>query len=396
MSDKGSASASSHDPRGVEGVLDAAGVSRLFDKEFTDAYQSLGCFNLAVFGKTGSGKSTLINAIFGENVAKTGIGTPITKGLNYHKHPGGFLGIYDSEGFETGTSGNAILAGLEKIVARQSKDPMDQRIHAVWYVFRWSDRRFESAQISFVKAIQEMGLPVVMVMSQVPAHMDQGELVIHPEAIEFMEYIQSLKLTRGNEVYATNALSDPFTGTIAFGLKELIDATYEVVPEAVSNALTAAQRVDVRRKKDSAAAVIKQAALVASGIGAVPIPIADAALLVPNQISMIARISAIYGLSHSRSRALSIAGGAILTGGATQAGRYAVTQALRFVPGGQLAGAAISAAVAGALTRAIGIAWAKVCEFVLTLDPAEQERFLTGPQVKSKFMKYLKDNQKDD
>ncbi len=373
-------------------VLDSAAVANLFDQELQKAFESLGCFNLAIFGKTGSGKSTLLNAIFTQAIATTGIGDPVTKGLNYYRHPNGYLGIYDSEGFETGTSGDAILAGLNRIISKSNSGPMDQRIHAAWYLIRWSDRRFEQAQQSFISAISALGLPVIIVMSQVPVIERDGKLEIHPDAIAFTKYIESLALPTFGEgkVLLTNALLDSFSDTVIYGLQELLDATYEVVPTAAQSALTAAQGVDSRRKKDAAAAVIKQATVVASGIGALPIPIADAALLVPNQVAMVARITAIYGLPRSRARTLSIAGSAILTGGATYAGRYVVTQLLRFVPGGFVAGSVISGTVAATLTRAIGSAWVKVCEYAITLPDADQESFFAGPQVTDVFNKYLK------
>lgn len=373
-------------------VLDSAAVAGLFDHELQKAFDSLGCFNLAIFGKTGSGKSTLLNAIFAQASASTGIGEPLTKGLNYHRHAHGYLGIYDSEGFETGTSGDAILAGLDRIIEKTNSSPIDQRIHAVWYLIRWSDRRFEAAQQSFVSAISALGLPVIVVMSQVPVIRREGKQQVHPDAIVFAEYIESLALpTFGDgKVLLTNALPDSFSDTVIYGLPELLDATYEVVPLAAQGALTAAQGVDGRRKKDAATAVIKQATVVASGIGAVPIPVADAALLVPHQVAMIARITAIYGLPRSRARALSIVGSAILTGGATYAGRYVVTQLLRFVPGGFVAGTVISSTVAAALTRTVGFAWVKVCEYAITLSDTDQESFFSGSQASDAFKKFLK------
>lgn len=372
--------------------LDPTALAGLFNDELQKAFDSLGCFNLAIFGKTGSGKSTLLNAIFGRAIASTGIGEPVTKGLNYYRHPNGYLGIYDSEGFETGTSGDAILTGLNRIIDKSNNGSMDQRIHAAWYLIRWSDRRCEAAQQSFIRAIAELGLPVIIVMSQVPVIQRDGVLEVHPEAVVFAKYIESLKLpTFGDgKVLLTNALPDLFSNTVVYGLKELLDATYEVVPVAAQTALTAAQGVDIRRKKDAAAAVIKQATVVASGIGAVPIPVADAALLVPNQVAMIARITAIYGLPRSRAQALSIAGTAILTGGATYAGRYVATHLLRFLPGGIVAGSVISGTVAAALTRAIGLAWVKVCEYAINLPDAEQESFFSGSEVRETFNKYLK------
>jgi len=373
-------------------ILDSAAVASLFDQELQKAFDSLGCFNLAIFGKTGSGKSTLLNAIFTQAIASTGIGEPVTKGLNYYRHPNGYLGVYDSEGFETGTSGDAILAGLDRIIGKSNSGPMDQRIHAAWYLVRWSDRRFEAAQQSFVAGIAALGLPVIIVMSQVPVIKRDGVLVVHPDAVAFAKYIESLALpTFGDgKVLLTNALPDSFSNSVIYGLQELLDATYEVVPLAAQTALTAAQGVDGRRKKDAAAAVIKQATVVASGIGAVPIPIADAALLVPNQVAMIARITAIYGLPRSRARALSMAGSAILTGGATYAGRYVATHLLRFLPGGIVVGSVISGTVAATLTRAIGLAWVRVCEYAITLPDTEQEAFFSSSEVKEAFNKYMK------
>ena len=47
----------------------------------------------------------------------------------------------------------------------------------------------------------------------------------------------------------TNALADDFSGAPVFGVQELLDATYLVVPEVAERALTAAQKIDMGRKK---------------------------------------------------------------------------------------------------------------------------------------------------
>jgi len=363
-------------------------VLGMFEQQLAEAFAALGTFNLAVFGKTGVGKSTLVNGIFGSDVARTGVGQPVTKGLVYYRIPDQFLGLYDSEGFETGTAGDVILTGLRDILSSQSAKPMHERIHAAWYLVRWSDRRFEQAQAEFVRALDSLGLPVILVMTQVPTKDGQ----VHPDAIELAAYIESLNLPlmpHGKVVF-TNALPDRFTGAPVFGLQELLDDTYAVVPEAAARALTAAQTLDLGRKKKAVAAIVNQAATIAAGIGATPIPFADAALLVPNQITMIARITAAYGLPPSKSRSMAVAGSVVLTGGATLAGRYAVTTLLKFVPGGAVAGSAISATVAATLTKAVGMAWARVCEYALSLEPAQRDAFLESSQVTESFLGYLK------
>jgi uncharacterized protein (DUF697 family)/GTP-binding protein EngB required for normal cell division len=365
-------------------------VEGMFEQRLAEAFAALGTFNLAVFGKTGVGKSTLVNAIFGRDVARTGLGRSVTKGLVYYRHPDGFLGLYDSEGFETGMSGNVILDGLHRIVAEHGAKAMDEQIHAAWYLVRWSDRRFEDAQADFVRALASLGLPVIIVMTQVPTR--DGR--VHPEALEFAGFIESLGLPispRGKVVF-TNALVDSFTGAPVFGLQALLDDTYAVVPDAAEHALTAAQVVDIGRKKKVVAGIVNQSAAIAAGIGATPIPFADAALLVPNQVTMIARITAAYGLPPSRSRPLALAGSVILTGGATMAGRYAVTNLLKFVPGGNVAGSAISATIAASLTKAVGMAWSRVCEYALGLSPEQRDAFLEGHEVTEKFISFMKDS----
>jgi uncharacterized protein (DUF697 family)/GTPase SAR1 family protein len=369
--------------------LSTAQVQGMFEQRLAEAFAALGCFNLAVFGKTGVGKSTLVNAIFGRDVAATGVGRPVTRGLVYHRHPDGPLGVYDSEGFETGTAGDVIVDGLRRLVAEHRARDVDEQIHAVWYLVRWSDRRFEAAQEQFVRELADLGLPVIVVMTQVPSR-DQE---VHPEAREFAEYIESLglPLRPHGRVVLTNALSDPFTSSPVFGLQRLLDDTYAVVPEVVEGALTAAQMLDLGRKKKVVVSIINQAVAVAAGVGATPIPFADAAILIPNQVTMIARITAAYGLPPNRSKALAIGGAVVLTGGATMAGRYAVTSLLKLIPGGMLAGSAISATVAAALTKTVGHSWARVCEYALSLDPEHRDAFLDSPQVTERFLAYLKE-----
>ncbi len=334
-------------------------VARMFQEKHREAVADLGRFNLAVFGKTGAGKSTLINAIFGTEVAKTGTGAPVTEGLTYYEHPEGFLGIYDSQGFETGQAGDEVLSSLTEIV-RNSQNSPGRQIHAAWYVIRWSDRRFEQGQAEFVRELETL-IPVIMVMTMVPMN-EHGQ--IHSEALELGEYIVGLglPLSPTNMVVYTNAKEDSFLRTPVFGLQELVDATFATAPQAALRALTAAQLVDKERKKQQAREIIAAAATAAVATGVTPIPFADAAILVPIQIGMIAKITAAYGMTMPSNQLATLVGSLLLSSGATTAGRWLVGSLMKVIPGGQIPGLAISGAVAGALTTAMGWAWVAVCE----------------------------------
>src|SRR3954462_11508888 len=102
-----------------------------------------GRFNLAIFGKTGVGKSTLINAIFGQEVARTGIGEPVTKGSHLYLDRVGHLGIVDTQGVEIGRHSKEILADLNEVIKESRKLPQSEQIHVAWYCVRGMDRRFE-------------------------------------------------------------------------------------------------------------------------------------------------------------------------------------------------------------------------------------------------------------
>lgn len=344
----------------------ASDLGRLFTERHADAVRDLGRFNLAVFGKTGAGKSTLINAIFGREVAATGTGPPITTGLNYYEHPEGILGLYDSQGFETGHGGDAVLSGLENIVNRSRDESVERQIHAAWYVVRWSDRRFETAQIAFVRKLSTL-VPVIFILSQVPRTADGRT---HEDAIAFASYIESLQLpiSPDNSLILTNARYDDFHGNVVFGLDRLLDATFATAPEASRRALVAAQLIDKERKRQASEQIVKAASASALTTGVTPIPFSDAAILVPIQIAMIARITAAYGLTVPTSKLAALVGSLMLSSGATTAGRWLVGSLLRFAPGGQIPAAVISGTVAAALTSAIGRAWIEVCERMLERD----------------------------
>src|SRR5690606_9758802 len=66
-----------------------------------EAKAEYGRFNLAIIGKSGVGKSSLVNAVFGRDWAQVGKGLPVSQGIRYYSDDS--LGIWDVEGFELGS-----------------------------------------------------------------------------------------------------------------------------------------------------------------------------------------------------------------------------------------------------------------------------------------------------
>jgi uncharacterized protein (DUF697 family)/GTPase SAR1 family protein len=331
-----------------------------FEAAFADAEVKIGRFNLAVFGKTGVGKSTLVNAIFGESVAATGIGRPVTLGSHLYVHRTGRLGIYDTQGLEVGRDTSRIISELKRFIDTSRAMPFAEQVHLAWYCVRATDRRFEETEAEFIRELAGVGLPVILVLTQVPGRRDaHGQLFVAPDAIELATQIEAMGLPihEGRPVMV-NALADPFTGVEQHGLLDLLDATFRCAPDEATEALTAAQKIDPARKAQAAEKAVNAATAAATAAGFTPIPFADAAVLVPIQIGMMAKVATIYDIPMQRATVASLAATTVTT----QAGRAAATGLLKLIPGvGTIAGGAITGGVAGTITYAVGTAWHRVC-----------------------------------
>ncbi len=355
-----------------------------FSKAWRDKSEEIGRFNLAIFGKTGVGKSTLVNAIFSHEIAATGIGEPVTRAEHLYLHRSGTLGVLDTRGLEIGRDNDVLIAELQDYLHGMRRKPLADQVHVAWYCVRAGDRRFEATEAEFVRALHELGLPVILVLTQVP----RAGTRVHPDAEELAARIAELRLPIVDGlIHYTMALEDDFTGQAAYGLQELLDATFRGAPDGVAHAITAAQRIDYARKRERAEKAIKTATGAATTAGASPIPFSDAAILVPLQIGMMASIAVTYGVPLERSTAASLAA----TAAATTAGRSLVTNMIKFVPGaGTMVAAPISATVAGTVTYAMGRAWLRVCERLSRGELGAVGGALDGEAVRKVFLEEFK------
>ena len=126
-------------------TIDTEKVANDCLKAINDKIRNLKNLNIIVAGKTGVGKSTLINSVFREKLAETGMGRPVTdhmRKLTKKDYP---LSIYDTRGFELGKDAqkevkqevlNTIKEGLA------TKD-VNKAIHCIWYCINTASNRIE-------------------------------------------------------------------------------------------------------------------------------------------------------------------------------------------------------------------------------------------------------------
>ena len=131
--------------------------------------------------------------------------------------------------------------------------------------------------------------------------------------------------------------------------------------------------------------------------GAVPLPFADAPLLIGQQVAMMMAINGVFEFDIDRDALASLATAVIGVGGATVIGKTVVSNLLKFIPGvGTVAGGAISAGTAGVITLALGKTYIEVCKAIKMgkLDQSDLSRQAGKDMLKKAFREQMKQNRK--
>ena len=341
---------------------DSGNIVSMIKRSIHDATHEIGTVNVLIAGRTGVGKSTLINEVFQGRLAATGQGEPVTTETRRYTKKGIPLAIYDTRGLELKEYRQIIEELVEFVESKAKDEDFMQHIHVAWVSVSEDGRRVEEAEKELHRRLAA-SMPVLGVITK--ARFDRG----------FRAEVQRL-LPEAKNVVRVRALSEHFDDSDVvlppMGLKELVEATAEVIPDAVQRAFAAAQKASIELKKRKAHKVVVASVAAAAGAGAVPIPFADALILVPIQIGMLAGISATFGIEVSRAFLSTLVAAIAGATGATFLGRAVVSNLLKFVPGvGSVAGGAIAAGAAGTLTAALGELYIAVLAKLFTASEGE-------------------------
>lgn len=323
-----------------------------------------GRFNLAIVGGTGVGKSSLVNAVFGRDLAKVGKGLPVTRGVHYFHDDS--LGIWDLEGFEIGSreSPREILRRHLKTILER---PAVEQISVVWYCVLSQLPRLTPPDIEMIREMDAAGLPVILVLTKVDWTKNPvtGKRTAPKDVEEFRDWLEDPVDEHGvpldipvQRVILTSASGKHGKGT-GHGLGELVTETLALSPENEKDAFRIAQRLNLPWKREMARPVIAAAASAAAAAAAIPVPVADAAILAPIQLTLMGRIAAIYDLELKTM----LSAGALAQLGVQITGQALARSFLKLIPG---AGSVVGAGVAFALTAATGEGWLRLCEQVHT------------------------------
>lgn len=211
--------------------------------------------NIMVAGITGTGKSTLLNAVFGAEVAATGKGRPVTEQIDEYQSPDIPIHIWDTVGLELDSQKTMeSIKAIRDTIAKKadSKDQFD-RVHAIWYCINSGSNRYQGAELEFIKNLHSIGVPFIIVLTQCIGDLD--------EINAFEKQIRDLNSTMGMsdiEIVQVCAQDFKLRGfTIeSFGLDTLVNTTLNKLPDFIKGGFAAAQRVSKAQKRSLCESII--------------------------------------------------------------------------------------------------------------------------------------------
>ena len=313
--------------------------------------------NVLVIGNSGVGKSTLINAVLGKDVAKTGWGTTgTTCKLEIYKSENIPFQVIDTIGFEPSFLKKYKAISAVKKWSKESagKDGTNKDINVIWFCIDGTSRKLFEDSIKSLSSATSMwkSVPVIVVITKsysVPERSENIEMVQNA-FVNQEKYANNLK--KIIPVVAETYMLNETSFVAPEGLSELIDATNELMPEGLKAAENDIADFKLSRKRILAQGVVGTAVTVGTVVGAVPIPFADALILSPLEVAEVNAIAKVYGIKNDEDSKRFL--NSIVEIGTVSLVARATISGLKMIPGLNIGTSVLNAVIAAFFVAAVG------------------------------------------
>lgn len=317
----------------------------------------MGKGNILVIGNSGVGKSTLINAVLGNDCAKTGFGTGGTTGeLAIYESEQLPFRVIDTVGFEPSFIKEQRAIGAVKKWSKESTQAgkEDTQINVIWFcVDGTSSKLFPKAITDLSRATSMWpSVPLVVVITKsfsVPDRAKNIEMV-HNAFARQKRCAKNLK--KVIPVVAQTYVLNDSAYAAPEGIAELIDVTNGLLPEGMKAAETDIATFKLKQKRVFAHSIVAVATTSAVVVGAVPVPFSDALILGPVEVGEVNSLAHIYGINKDEQAKKFLK--SIVEVGTVGAAAKAIIDILKAIPGINLGVSVINAIIAGSIVATLG------------------------------------------
>ena len=341
---------------------------------------------LALVGRRGAGKSSLVNALFGAKVAEVGhVKAQTGRGKWFeHKSDRGSISVLDTRGVQEGSSPAesdaakdavaSIVVELKKKVpdvilflvkASEADSAIDADLVALERVYAEIERehRFRPPLVAIAThcdVLEPKATRLHKASDESPEEIEEklarvSEVEHHLEAKikERAKLAPHLVWTRGISTYISFSKDDTVRADERWRIDELVGTLFKHLPDAGRGTLVRIARVR-GLQEDLANNLTRATAAICAGVAALPIPVADVFPITMMPVTLVAGIAWLSGRPLDRKAAAEFLGAMGANVGLGFAFREGARALIKFVfPG---AGSMVSGAVAFAGTLAIGAA----------------------------------------
>ena len=257
--------------------------------------------NIMILGRTGVGKSSLINTIFKNHIAEVSNLIPETQDFKVFRGEeyGISVNLIDSKGYEINDDADESKKAMESFVHKIQEyiAQSHEKIHLIWYCIPITEERVEP---------------------------------LDKELIKRLSSIESIR------------------GRIAVILTKCDEDDEDLKDNFIS-----AQQGSLKEKRKRAKKIIKKSTVAAGALAISPLP-NDAPGLFAIQMNMIVRIINIYGISGMAAISKNMISEIVIS----SVGKSLAASLIKIVP---IAGNLVNAAVAVGITKALGEAISEIC-----------------------------------
>lgn len=348
--------------------------------------------NIMLLGATGCGKSSLVNLVFGKDIAPVNDVFRGTDGFETYLGSEHNIGVnlIDSRGYElengSGDSfANYLKSIKEKMEESRNSDPKG-KIHIIWFCISVAVGVIQNYDIEVLKLLRndpELKDRVAVVLTKCDEDDESGNT-----ALVLRNNIAN-EIGRKVSVFEVSTDEDLIN---ELDLEKLINWSAEQLDdEDMKDAFIASQIISLKAKRKKAAAAIAGYSAGAAAIVIAPVKLKDAVMLTTLQVTMSTHIVSIYGLESLANISKELIGSVLIS----NIGKFIAGELAGLIP---VVGKVINTSVAVAITSSLGFAISEICyDCCKKLARGENVDFglAFSPETIQNFFQMFMDSKKD-